>query len=168
MIPLETDRLIIRNFRPDDWQELQELAIEYRASKWAKYEEPWPTSDEEVKGMATWFAGGDGYLATCLKSTGKLIGLVAIDRRNEQAEHVHNLGYVFHPGYHGQGYATEACHAAMAHVFGSLAADSILTGTNPENAESIRLLKKLGLKEVTRGEFALSKEEWATLIHPGS
>ena len=35
MITLETDRLVIRNFRPDDWRELQELAIEYRASKWA-------------------------------------------------------------------------------------------------------------------------------------
>ena len=166
MITLETERLIIRNFRPDDWQELQELSVEYRASKWVKYEDPWPTSDEEVKGMATWFAGGDGYLATCLKSSGKLIGLVAIDQRDEQAEQVHNLGYVFHPDYHGHGYATEACRAAMVHVFGLLAADQILTGTNPENAESIRLLKRLGLKEVARGEFAISKEEWLALDHP--
>ena len=165
MITLATERLIIRNFRPDDWQELQELAIAYRASKWAKYEDPWPTSDEKVKGMAAWFAGGDGYLAACLKSTGKLIGLVTIDRRDEQAEKVHNLGYVFHPGYHGQGYATEACRAAMAHVFGPLAAERILTGTHPENAESIRLLNRLGLKEVARGEFAISKEEWSPPDH---
>jgi ribosomal-protein-alanine N-acetyltransferase len=160
MITLETDRLIIRNFRPDDWQELQEAAVAYRASKWAEYEDPWPTSDEEVKGMATWFAGGDGYLATCLKSTGKLIGLVAIDRREGKAEQVHNLGYVFHPGYHGQGYATEACRAAIGYVFGPLAGDRILTGTHPDNEESIKLLKRLGLKEVARGEFAISKEEW--------
>ena len=99
MISLETDRLTIRNFSPDDWRDLQELAIEYRASKWAQYEDPWPTSEEEVKGMATWFASGDGYLAACLKSTGKLIGLVAINRREEQEGRVHNLGYVFHPGY---------------------------------------------------------------------
>lgn len=160
MITLETDRLIIRNFRPEDWQELQELAIEYRASKWAKYEDPWPTSEEEVKGMAAWFASGDGYLAACLKPTGKLIGLVAIERRKEQEGRVHNLGYVFHPSYHGQGYATESCRAAMEYMFDSLAAERILTGTHPDNEDSGKLLKRLGLKEIARGEFALTKTEW--------
>ena len=163
MISLETDRLTIRNFSPDDWQELQELAIEYRASKWAQYEDPWPTSDEEVKGMATWFAGGDGYLAACLKSTGKLIGLVVINRREEQEGRLYNLGYVFHPGHHGQGYATEACRAAMGYLFGPLAADGILTGTHPDNEASVKLLKRLGLTEVRRGEFALSRAEWLRL-----
>ncbi len=163
MITLETDRLIIRNFRPDDWQELQELAIEYRASQWAQYEEPWPTSEEEVKSMAAWFGNGDGYLAVCLKSTGKLIGLVAIERREEQEGCVHNLGYVFHPGYHGQGFATESCRAALGYVFDTLAAERILTGTNPANADSVRLLKRLGLKEIARGEFGLAKAEWMAI-----
>ncbi|MBN1139431.1 MAG: GNAT family N-acetyltransferase [Anaerolineae bacterium] len=170
MITLETDRLIIRNFTPDDWPQLQELAIAYRNSKWAQYEDPWPTSDEEVKGMATWFAGGDGYLATCLKDTGKLIGMIAIERRENVQGRVHNLGYVFHPAHHGYGYATEGCRAAMAYLFGPLAADSIYTGTNPDNEESVRLLKRLGLKEKedargkgARGEFTISREEWLAL-----
>ena len=160
MITLETDRLVIRNFRPDDWRELQELAIEYRASKWAVYEDPWPTSEEEVKGMAGWFASGDAYLAVLLKTTGKLIGLIAIDRREGQQGRVHNLGYVFHPGYSGQGYATEGCQAAMGYVFGPLAADGILTGTHPANEPSVKLLKRLGLTEAARGEYALSRAEW--------
>jgi hypothetical protein len=88
---IETDRLAIRNFGPDDWQDLQEVAVQYRASKWAKYEDPWPTSTEEVKGMVEWFAQGDGYLAVSLKATGKLIGLIAIERRKDQEERVHNL-----------------------------------------------------------------------------
>ena len=163
MIALETDRLMIRNFAPDDWPQLQALAVAYRASKWAQYEPPWPTSEQEVKGMATWFAKGDGYLAACLKDTGKLIGMIAIGRREGTEARVHNLGYVFHPGYHGHGYATEGCRASMAHVFGPLAAESILTGTHPDNEESVRLLKRLGLSEVTRGEFAISREEWLAL-----
>jgi len=160
MVSLETDRLTIRNFFPDDWQDLQEVAIQYQASAWAKYEDPWPTSAEEVKSMAGWFASGDAYLAVCLKTTGKLIGLVAINRREEQEGRVYNLGYVFHPGYYGQGYATEGCQAAMGYVFGPLAADGILTGTHPANEPSVRLLKRLGLTEVARGEFALSRAEW--------
>ena len=163
MITLETDRLTIRNFGTDDWQDLQELAIQYQASEWAEYEAPWPTSTEEVKGMIDWFVHGDDYLAVCLKATGKLIGLVAIERRQDQEGVVHNLGYVFHPGYHGHGYATEGCRAAVEYVFDQLAADGILTGTHPANERSVRLLKKLGLKEIDRGDFAISREEWLSL-----
>ena len=160
MISLETDRLIIRNFAPDDWQELQELAIQYQASEWAQYDHPWPTSAPEVKGMAEWFASGDGYLAVCLKSTGKLIGLLNIHHREELEGRVHGLGYVFHPHYHGQGYATESCRAGINHVFGLLAADRILTGTHPDNKPSVALLKRLGLREIGGGEWTLSRAEW--------
>jgi RimJ/RimL family protein N-acetyltransferase len=168
MITLETDRLTLRNFCPDDWQDFQEVIIEYQASASAKYEDPWPTSAEDVKNITTWFASGDDYLAVCLKPAGKVIGFVAINRRTEQEERVYNLGYVFHPGYHGQGYATESCRAAMAYLFGPLAADGILTGTRPENEDSVRLLKRLGLQEVAPGEFVLSKEAWLSLDQQNS
>jgi RimJ/RimL family protein N-acetyltransferase len=92
MTTIETDRLTIRDFGPDDWQELQELAIQHRASESAKYEDPWPTSTEKVKGMAEWFAGGDEFLAVCLKATDKLIGMIAIERREDREEREHNLG----------------------------------------------------------------------------
>ncbi len=163
MVSLETDRLIIRNFRPDDWQELQELAMAYQGSEEAKFEPPWPTSKEEVQGMASWFSGGDSYLAVWLKGIPKLIGLIAIERREGQEQRLHNLGYVFHPGYHGQGYATEGCWAAMAYLFGNLAADGILTGTHPENTSSVALLNRLGLRVIAAGEYVISREEWLTL-----
>ena len=163
MVSLETDRLIIRNFSPGDWQDLQEVAIAYQASVWAKYEDPWPTEAEKVKGMAEWFANGDDYLAVVLKITNKLIGLIAINRRQEQDKLVHNLGYVFHPGYTGKGYATEGCRAAMGYLFDQLAADGIRTGTHPDNEPSVRLLERLGIKATDRGEYTISREEWLTL-----
>ncbi len=161
MTVLETDRLIIRNFRPDDWQELQELAIRYQASQWAKYDHPWPTSDEEIKGMAEWLATEEGFLAVCLKTTGKLIGLLNIHRKKEEEGKVHGLGYVFHPDYHRHGYATEACRAGMARVFGSWAADEIRTGTHPDNEPSVRLLNRLGLLRIDEGEYGITQEQWA-------
>lgn len=163
MTSLETDRLIVRNFRPDDWPQLHVLAVAYQATDAAQYDHPWPTSEEEVKGMANWFASGDDYLAVCLKGTGQLIGLVAIQQRDGQEGPVHGLGYVFHPDVHGQGYASEACRAAMKRVFNDLGADGILTGTHPDNEPSVRLLGRLGLKEVARGEYAISREEWLAL-----
>jgi RimJ/RimL family protein N-acetyltransferase len=160
---LETDRLVIRNFTPDDWQELQEMVIAYQATDAARFEDPWPTSAEKVKEIAGWFAGGDDYLAVCLKDVGTLIGLVAINRRQEGEQQIHNLGYVFHPGYAGRGYATESCRAAMGHLFDQLAAEGILTGTHPDNVASVALLKRLGLHEIGGGEWALSREEWLAL-----
>lgn len=56
----------------------------------------------------------------------------------------------------------------MAYLFGPIAADGILTGTRLENEASVRLLKRLGLKEVAPGEFALSKEAWLALDQQNS
>lgn len=36
MISFDTDRLIIRNFTTDDWQDLQEMIVNYQTSEWAK------------------------------------------------------------------------------------------------------------------------------------
>lgn len=160
MIKLETNRLVIRNFNPDDWQELQDVVVQYQATECAKLEDPWPTSTEEVKGMTKFFASGDSFLAVSLKDTGKLIGLITIGQRQEQKEPVHNLGYVFHPGYSGRGYATEGCQAVMAYLFEQLGITAILTGTRPENTPSVRLLARLGLQPIGNGEYRISKEEW--------
>jgi ribosomal-protein-alanine N-acetyltransferase len=73
---------------------------------------------------------------------------------------VHNLGFIFHPSYQGYGYANESCRAAMKYVFGELATQKILTGTHPDNTPSVALLKKLGLEEISPGEFAISREAW--------
>ena len=163
MISIGTERLVIRNFTRDDWVALQQLIVAYQASDSAQYEDPWPTSDEKVQGIAGWFASGDDYLAVCLKESGTLLGLVAINRRDDQEAAIYNLGYVFHPGYAGQGYATESCREAMGYLFDELGIEGILTGTHPDNKPSIALLKRLGLREIGGGEWTLSKAEWIGL-----
>lgn len=163
MDTLETERLIIRSFRPDDWQELLELAIRYQATEYAKYDHPWPTTEEEVKGMAEWLSGEEGFRAVCLISTGKLIALLNIGRKRDGEGREYGFGYVFHPDYHCQGLATEACRASMAQVFGPGAADRITTGTHPDNKPSVGLLSKLGLKPINEGEYAITREEWLAL-----
>jgi RimJ/RimL family protein N-acetyltransferase len=165
MLTVETERLMLRSFTPDDWQELQELAIAYQATESAKFEDPWPNSAEAVKGFAEWLARTEEYLAVCLKPTGRLIGFIAIERRKEHAGRLHNLGYVFHPGYSGQGYATEGCSAAMGYIFGPLAAEGIVTGTRPENTPSVALLKRLGLRATDNCEWVMSREEWLESLH---
>ncbi len=177
MTTLETQRLIIRNFKPDDWRDLQEMAVKYQASEYAQYDHEWPTDAEEIQGAAEWFAGGDDYLAVCLKAKGKLIGFIAL-KPNEEEDGEFSLGYVFNPDYHGQGYATEGCRAILDHAFGPLGAERVVSGTAAANTPSCQLLRRLGMRETGRhtasfhetpeGEpiefvalsFALSRDEW--------
>lgn len=186
MEAIETDRLTIRNFVADDWQDLLEVAIKYQASEYAKYDHKWPADADEIKGVAEWFAGGDSYLAVCLKTTGVLIGLIAQNPHEEEGAVVYGLGYVFDPDYHGQGYATEACSAALDRAFGPLGADRVTTGTAAANEPSCQLLRRLGLREVGQGtgsfretpdgepiefvslSFAITREEWAEHHRVGS
>lgn len=46
---IETERLIIRNFKTDDWKALQEMIIQKESSEYAIYDHQWPTSDKEIK-----------------------------------------------------------------------------------------------------------------------
>ena len=178
MITLHTERLGIRNFSAGDWRDLHEIAVQYQASEYAQYDHRWPTAESEVKGMAEWFSRGDGFLAACLKQTGKLIGLLVLNRELEREGVVYNLGYVFNFDYHGQGYATEGCMALLDRAFGPLAADRVVTGTAAANEPSCRLLRRLGLRQTSQGtgsfretedgeaiefesgEWAISREEW--------
>lgn len=160
MITLETERLQIRNFTAADWPALREVIIHYQASASAQYEPPWPTTPAELQGITSWFAAGDDYLGVTLKATATLIGLLAIERRKDAEEPVHNLGYLFHPAYQGHGYALEGCRAVMRYLFAQLAAVAIHTGTHPANEASVRLLTRLGLRQIKPGEFILTRAEW--------
>lgn len=179
MITTETPRLTIRNFSPDDWSALHKMIVQYQASDVADYDHPWPTSPEEIKGIATWFASGDNFLAVCLKETGTFLGLVSLNPEQDAGQEL-NIGYIFDADYRGKGYATEACQAVLRHAFQTLKAQRVVTGTAAANQPSCRLLDRLGFKKISEStgtfrtgadgkpiiflgySFALSKDEWAS------
>ena len=185
MKAIETDRLTIRNFQPDDWRDLQEMVVQYAASDVAQYDHQWPTSDKEIVGVTEWFASGDRFLAVCLKETGAFIGFISFGQGEGEDGLEYGLGYIFHPGYRGKGYATEGCQALIDRAFGELGAERVTSSTALANDRSCQLLRRLGMSETGRhtasfrktqdGEpsefvalsFALGRAEW--LEHdPGS
>ena len=175
MIPIATDRLVLRNFNLNDWEALHKMIVQYEASEYAAYDEQWPTSVEEIKGVTEWFASGDNFLAACLKDTGQFIGFVAL---NPEEGNDYNIGYVFDSNYRGHGYATEACQAILNRAFDQLYALRVISGTAAVNRNSCRLLERLGFQKIgeRRSSFktaedgkpieflgniyAISKEEW--------
>jgi len=178
LIKLETERLIIRNFTPEDWKDIAEVAFDYEKSDLAVYDHgPWPSSIEDYKGIAEWFAKGDSFVAVILRNEMKLIGWIA-KPRSEKEENEYNFGYIFHSNYHGKGYATESCKTMIRYIFEELQAEKIITGTAKVNEPSNKLLTGLGFSfigeasqsfrkdsegkpiEFIGNEYSLSKEEY--------
>ncbi len=179
MTIIETDRLIIRNFKSGDWQALHGIILKYQASGMVQYDHPWPASQEEIRKIAEYFSNGDSFLAVCLKASNQLIGFVNLNPEETAGSHDASLGYVFDTDFHGLGYATEACKAVLSHAFVQLHKDQAVTGTAAINSYSCRLLERLGFLKT--GEeivsfntdkngkpvkflgyrYAISKDEWA-------
>lgn len=147
MTLLETERLLLRNFRASDAGALHAIITGYATSEVAAYDQPWPTTPAEIQQITEWFASGDSYLAVCLKTTNRLIGLVALNPEPDTAQTTFNLGYIFDSADHGQGYATEACRAVLTHAFERLHAHRVVTGTAALNHPSCRLLARLGFRK---------------------
>jgi [ribosomal protein S5]-alanine N-acetyltransferase len=182
MTRLETERLILRNFEADDWPALQEMTLQFESSAYAAYDYAWPTSAEEIRNVAEWFARGERFLAVCLKPAGRLIGSISLTPTEEPGCVTFDLGYRFNLDHHGKGYATEGCRAVIDHAFRQLGADRVASGTAAANQPSCRLLQRLGMTK--RGEgtasfrktpegkpiefvdysFAITREEWLRRI----
>lgn len=73
---------------------------------------------------------------------GKLIGLINDCETNNKCI---EMGYALHPYYHNQGFATEAFGAVIHHLF-SMGFEEVIAGAFEENAASMRVMKKCGMK----------------------
>lgn len=60
----ETNRLIIRHFRNDDWQDLQQIAISNEQSLYADYDELWPTDDARIQDTCGLFCNREAILGS--------------------------------------------------------------------------------------------------------
>jgi RimJ/RimL family protein N-acetyltransferase len=67
-----------------------------------------------------------------------------------------NLIYGVHPNFCGRGHATEAASAVLSYAFGTLALPLVKADVDEPNAASVRVLEKLGMKQINR---AIVKEK---------
>lgn len=164
VIRLVTKRLVIRNFLLDDVPALQEIVIAKETGEYAVYDYEWPTSEEAIAGLAERYAGYDGFLAVCLKETGRLIGFLSFDPVQQEAEGdeppdpTFELGYCLHPAFRGHGYITEACRAIAGYAFVILSASKICAGTAAVNTPSLGVLQRIGMRKVREETVAFRND----------
>ena len=140
---LETERLLLRPFQIDDWQDL----YEYLSIPDVLHFEPSSPSDiKECQAIAEERSRGMDFWAVCLVTSGKMIGHVYFAARLPCQFSTWELGYIFNPDFWHKGYATEACGAIVSHGFRRHNAHRVVAACNPKNTASWRLLERLGFR----------------------
>lgn len=137
---MDTERLIIRKFNADDWEDLYEYLSQEEIVKFEPYE---VFTKEKSKQEAINRAEDPAFWAVCLKETGKLIGNIYLSK---QDFNTWELGYVFNKNIHGKGYATESAYALVDYIFRTKNARRVVAMCNPVNEASWKLLERLGLR----------------------
>lgn len=70
---LETSRLYIRSLCETDWQEMKNIFIDFNNSKYAVYDMPLPTEDEEIKALIKKFVESNMFFTVFLKESRDMI-----------------------------------------------------------------------------------------------
>ena len=176
--PVQTARLLLRPYTDadiDDLYDIQSRKDVTRYLYWGPRDWQQVRESLEQKMRSSGFRDeGDGLtLAAVLPETGRVIGdvlLVWTSRKHRQGE----IGYVFHPGYGGKGYATEAAEVMLRIGFEGLGLHRICGRLDGRNAASGRVLERLGMRreaylrqnEIVKGEwtdemiYAVLADEW--------
>ena len=137
---METNRLLLRRFTPDDWKDLFEYLSQDSVVKYEPYD---VFTEESSKQEAVKRSKDKNFWAVCLKDSGKLIGNIYLAAQDFDTW---ELGYVFNADYQGNGYATEAARAMVDYVFKNHNARRVIAMCNPLNEPSWKLLERLGMR----------------------
>ena len=139
-MPIETARLILRSFMPEDADDLYAYLSREQVVRYEPYD---PFNQRQAAEEAARRAVNPDFLAVALKDTGRVIGNIWFSPGEWDTW---ELGYVFHDEFWGRGYAAEACRAVLADAFSARGVRRVVAMCNPENTASWRLLERLGFR----------------------
>ena len=148
---IETERLILRNFKEEDLDDYFEFVSQEDVLTKIGAE---PYTDKE-KAREKLISESQKPLrfAIIFKENGKVIGNISLNEpkceRYEGIEidkNTKELGYILSHDYWGKGIMPEAGMALLDYAFKNLGVTKIVCGTKSLNRQSARVQEKLGLK----------------------
>ncbi len=144
---LETQRLRLRLFTPDDVRAMYDLSSDPEV---VKYAEAAPLKDLqeareklEAGPLSDYAKYGYGRFAVEWKETGEMIGFCGIKYIPEID--LPEVGYRYMKAYWGRGIGTEAARACVEFARHDLKIKKLVALIIPENTASIRVAEKLGM-----------------------
>jgi ribosomal-protein-alanine N-acetyltransferase len=156
--PLETAHLRIRPFAVDDWQAVHAYTGDAAVMQFVDGR---PMTEAQTRQFIVENMGDEAkHFAIELREGNHLVGHLAFHLWF--GPRTYEFGWVLHPRYHGQGYATEASAAMLRYGFESLRLHRVIATCQPENAASWRVMEKLGMQREAhfRKAHLLDGETW--------
>jgi RimJ/RimL family protein N-acetyltransferase len=143
-VRLETERLIMRMWREDDFEAYAELCADpevmrYLGGKTFDRTEAWRSMAMFV---GHWQLRGYGLWAVEEKASGRFAGRLGF--LNPAGWPGFEIGWTFKREFWGKGYATEGGRRALEYAFKELDKQHVISLIHPENRASIRVAERLG------------------------
>lgn len=184
---LETERLVLRRFTPEDVDNLVELDADPGVMRYITGGAPTPREEVENDVLPAFLAyyehGAWGFWAVEERDTGAYIGWFHLRPPRDGHTEDPELGYRIRASAWGKGYATEGTIALVDKAFRDLGAKRVFAETMVVNDASRRVMEKAGLKHVRTFradwpvpidgdehgdvEYAITREEWEAHLRDG-
>ncbi|MEU7023912.1 GNAT family N-acetyltransferase [Streptomyces sp. NPDC046203] len=166
-LPLGTERLQLRRFTPDDFDDLYAYQSLPDGARFL-YRPPL-TPEQCVSGLArrvagsAWTEDGDDLVfAVCPSGGTKVVGEIVLKLASARSRQV-EIGWMMHPEYGGRGYATEAARTVAGLAFAELGAHRLFARLDALNTASVRVCERLGMRrEAHLVENDLDGERWGS------
>jgi RimJ/RimL family protein N-acetyltransferase len=155
---IETARLLLRPWQPDDLAELTRLLTDPVVTRYIVVSTPFSSEDVaevHARTMEQWERNGFGPWAAIEKATGRWVGRIGLDELPHwPGPHKVEVGWELHRAFWGRGLATEGGRAGVRHGFEAVGLERIISATMATNTASRRVMEKCGLH--FQGELAMA------------
>ena len=154
---LETSRLILREFSPEDADALASVLSDRETMRF--YPAPFDRAAVEewiARNRSRYQKDGHGLWAMVLKASGELIGDCGLTFQSVEDVEETEIGYHVRRDLWGQGLATEAACACRDFGFAKLPIERLVSIIRLENQPSRRVAEKTGMtlwKEVVKANL---------------
>ena len=167
---LETERLILREYTMNDFDDLYEILSDAETMK----HYPAPYDEKGTRRWLNWSLEnyqtyGFGLWAVELKETNRFIGDCGITMQNIDGKMLPEIGYHIHKSLWRQGYAKEAASAVRDWLFRNTDFESVYSYMTHTNVASYSTAASIGMKKikeyfdakgVLHDVYELTRSEW--------
>jgi RimJ/RimL family protein N-acetyltransferase len=151
---LETERCVLRDWRSDETDRVLDLYGRWEVARWLGSKPSVMETTAQAERLVSRWAELNaedprfGRWAVARRSDDVAVGTVILVPIPDAGGEV-EVGWHLHPDAWGNGYATEAARAALAHGFG-VGLEEILAVVRPDNMPSLAVCRRLGMRELGR------------------
>lgn len=171
-LPIETERLLIREILPSDEEGMFEMDSDREVHKYLGGH--FFTDSAQSRDLIAFIRRQYNEAGVCRwaivkKDDGRFVGWTGFRLIKETINYhtgYYDFGYRLARKYWGQGYATEAAKVALQHGLEELKLKEVYAMTHPDNIASRNILEKIGLKFVGIFPYDCPSLPWVAVGEP--